>query len=62
MQGIAEPAVIVMEGSFHGRTLATLAATRAPAEGRCELTTCKLKTAGDNRSAWKNDEMRIDIA
>lgn len=27
LQGIAEPAVIVMEGSFHGRTLATLAAT-----------------------------------
>jgi len=29
-KGIAEPAVIVMEGSFHGRTLATLSATGNP--------------------------------
>jgi len=30
-RGIAEPKVIVMEGSFHGRTLATLSATGNPA-------------------------------
>lgn len=30
-RGIAEPRVIVMEGSFHGRTLATLSATGNPA-------------------------------
>jgi acetylornithine aminotransferase len=29
-KGITEPAVIVMEGSFHGRTLATLSATGNP--------------------------------
>ncbi|MGM0412228.1 MAG: aspartate aminotransferase family protein [Pseudomonadota bacterium] len=30
-RGIAEPRVVVMEGSFHGRTLATLSATGNPA-------------------------------
>ncbi|MFP4130745.1 aspartate aminotransferase family protein [Thiohalospira sp.] len=30
-RGIAEPKVVVMEGSFHGRTLATLSATGNPA-------------------------------